>query len=197
MPASAAGSSRPRLVCLKGWGGETRCGVVPKGMTRQSLRRRSDPWQRALQIKVDPEQDLRRPALLPQYRAGPFLAVELDSGFLLAEDGLEQRHCIGAYTNAWASGPARVFSLRSNGKRTATIELQLGRDGAWRMVQFRGKANSVVRDAHILEAAGRVVRPLRKPRAHARARGAGARPQLSRRLPAAEGHVPLRAHWTV
>jgi hypothetical protein len=130
--------------------------MVLKGVTWRSLRRRSDAWHRALLITVDPDKDVRWPALLPHFAFGPFLAVELDSGFLLAEEGLEQRHCIGTYANACASGATRVFSLRHNGKRIATIELQRGQDGAWHMVQIRGKANSVVRDEAVLEAADRV-----------------------------------------
>lgn len=130
--------------------------TVLKGVTWRSLCRRSDDWHRAILITVDPDKDVRWPALLPMYSTGSFVAVELDSGFLLAEEGLEQRHCIGTYANACASGATRVFSLRHNGKRTATIELQRGHDGAWHMVQIRGKANSVVHDEAVLKAADRV-----------------------------------------
>ncbi len=130
--------------------------AVLKGVTWRSLCRRSDAWHRALLVSVDPEKDVRWPALLPRYAAGPFLAVELDTGSLLADEGLEQRHCVGTYVNACASGATRVFSLRRNGKRTATIELQRNRDGSWRMVQIRGKANSVVQDAAALQAAEQV-----------------------------------------
>jgi hypothetical protein len=130
--------------------------AVLKGATWRSLCRRSDAWHRALLITLDPNKDVRWPALLPAYAIGPFLAVELDSGLLLAEEGLEQRHCIGTYANACASGATRVFSLRHNGKRTATIELQRGHDAAWRMVQIRGKANTVVHDPAILDAAVQV-----------------------------------------
>lgn len=150
--------------------------AVLKGASWRSLCRRSDAWHRALLITVDPDKDVRWPALLPLYRTGPFLAVELDCGFLLAEDGLEQRHCIGTYANACASGATRVFSLRHNGRRTATIELQRGHDGAWRMVQIRGKANTEVREPAILEAANQVAQAYaqaaysHEPAAFARAR---------------------------
>ncbi|MEK9803505.1 MAG: PcfJ domain-containing protein [Curvibacter sp.] len=130
--------------------------TVLKGVTWASLCRRSDAWHRALLITVDPEKDVRWPALLPQYASGPVVAVELDTGSLLAEEGLEQRHCIGTYVNACASGATRVFSLRRNGKRMATIELQRNHDGSWRMVQIRGKANTVVHDMAALDAAQQV-----------------------------------------
>ncbi len=126
--------------------------AVLYGATWRSLSRRSDAWHRALLIAVDPEKDVRWPALLPSFRTGPYLAVELDCGFLLAEDGLEQRHCIGTYVNACSSGASRVFSLRHNGRRLATLELQRSHDGCWRMVQIRGKANSPVQDQDLLAA---------------------------------------------
>jgi len=91
--------------------------AVLKGATWRSLRRRSSLWHRALLIQVDPAKDVRWPALLPRHELGSFVAVELDSGALLAEEGLEQRHCIGSYVNACSSGASRVFSLRQNGRR--------------------------------------------------------------------------------
>ena len=130
--------------------------AVLKGATWRSLCRRSGAWHRALLITVDPEKDVHWAALLPRYTAGLFLAVELDTGSLLAEEGLEQRHCIGTYVNACASGATRVFSLRRNGRRTATIELQRNHDGSWRMVQIRGKANTVIQDPAMLDAADQV-----------------------------------------
>ncbi len=132
--------------------------AVLKGATWRSLCRHSDEWHRALLITVDPDKDVRWPALLPRYAVGPFLAVELDCGFLLAEEGLEQRHCIGTYVNACSSGASRVFSLRRNGRRAATIELQRNHDGSWRMLQMRGKANSVVYDPAVLAAGDAVAR---------------------------------------
>jgi hypothetical protein len=134
--------------------------AVLKGATWASLCRRSDAWHRALLIEVDPAKDLRWPALLPRHRSGAYVAVELDCGYLLAEEGLEQRHCIGSYANACASGGTRVFSLRQGseqGRRVATLELQRGHDGVWRMVQIRGKANTLVHDPLLLQAADQVV----------------------------------------
>lgn len=172
--------------------------AVLKGATWSSLRRRSDAWHRALLVMVDPQKDVRWPALLPRYAIGPYLAVELDCGFLLAEEGLEQRHCIGTYVNACSSGASRVFSLRCNGRRTATLELQRDPGGSWRLVQIRGKANSVVRDAAVL-AAGEAV-----ARAYTEAAGAGIQDERTRAHQALQpgGYVQpaylihRQEHWT-
>ncbi|MFO6419387.1 PcfJ domain-containing protein [Hylemonella sp. W303a] len=133
---------------------------VLKGATWASLCRRSDAWHRALLIEVDPAKDLRWPSLLPHYQSGAYVAVELDCGYLLAEEGLEQRHCIGSYANACASGGTRVFSLRQGspqGRRVATLEVQRGHDGVWHMVQIRGKANTPVHEPQVLQVADQVV----------------------------------------
>jgi len=172
--------------------------AVLKGVTWRSLCRRSDEWHRALLITVDPDKDVRWPALLPVYATGPFLAVELDSGFLLAEEGLEQRHCIGTYANACASGATRVFSLRHNGRRAATIELQRGHDGAWHMVQIRGKANTVIQDPALLDAAGQLTQAYSQA-AHARERveftkGRERQPSSGSLSPSLL--VPQQEYWT-
>lgn len=126
---------------------------VLKGATWRSLRRRSEAWHRSLLIRVDQARDVRWPALLPRLRLGEIEAIELDCGYLLAEEGLEQRHCIASYVNACSSGASRVFSLRRQGRRMATMELQRSHDGAWALVQIRGKANSRVTDQALLRAA--------------------------------------------
>src|SRR5690606_22337212 len=93
-------------------------------------------------------------------------------------------HCIGTYANACASGSTRVFSLRQHiengkselGKRVATLELQRGHDGRWRLVQIRGKANTPIEDPVVLQAADEVVRAYTEA-AHAQAGSPRARPE--------------------
>ncbi len=172
--------------------------TVLQGATWASLCRRSDAWHRALLITVDPAKDVRWPALLPVYPAGPFLAMELDSGVRLAEEGLEQRHCIGTYVNACASGATRVFSLRHKGKRLATLELQRSHDGSWRMVQIRGKANTVVHDTELLEAAAQVTLAYSEV---AQARKHGDRSHTGEHLESFGANAPAylihrQEHWT-
>lgn len=169
--------------------------AVLKGATWASLCRRSDVWHRALLIMVDPDKDLHWPALLPRYAAGDFLAVELSSGVLLAEEGLEQRHCIGTYVNACVSGATRVFSLRSHGKRAATLELQRNHDGSWRMVQIRGKANTVVHDPSVLAAADLVTQAYSEA-AQASVQVARERFQDSGSFAAPSYLIHRQEHWT-
>ena len=124
-----------------------------RGATWRSLQRRSDQWHRALMVMADPERDLQWPKLLPRFEAHGFVALELNTGRLLAEEGLAQRHCIGTYVNACVSGSTRVFSIRSGARRAATLELQRRPDAHWAVVQLRGKANSVIEDPHLIAAA--------------------------------------------
>jgi hypothetical protein len=122
-------------------------------ITWQSLCRRSDAWHRAGILAIPPERDVRWLALLPRHAIGDLLAIELDSGALLAEEGLEQKHCVGTYANACASGSCRVFSLRREGRRLATVELRRDSGGHWDLAQVRGKCNGVISDARVLAAA--------------------------------------------
>src|SRR5690606_22680612 len=120
------------------------CVLPGAKITWQSLCRRSDAWHRAAILAIPPERDVRWPALLPRHVMGDLLAIELASGALLAEEGLEQKHCVGSYANACASGSCRVFSLRREGRRLATIELRRDSGGRWDLAQVRGKCNSVI-----------------------------------------------------
>lgn len=129
------------------------CVLPGAKITWQSLCRRSDAWHRAAILAIPPERDVHWPALLPRHALGEFVAVELDTGVLLAEEGLEQKHCVGTYANACASGSCRVFSLRREGRRIATVELRRDSRGRWELAQVRGKCNSVISDAGVLQAA--------------------------------------------
>ena len=136
-----------------------------------SLCRRSQAWHKAALANIAPERDVHWPALLPQFCAGGYVALELDSGARLAEEGLDQKHCVGSYANACASGSCRVFSLRAQGKRLATLELRRECQGQWRVGQLRGKANSIINDPAMLEAANMVAA------AYSNAAGVGRSPE--------------------
>ena len=174
------------------------CPGVLKGATWRSLCRRSDDWHRALLIAVDPATDVRWPALLPRFVTGPFEALELDCGQLLAQEGLEQRHCIGTYVNACSTGASRVFSLRRGGKRVATLELQRTHDASWRLVQIRGKANSPVTDQSTLDAAESVAHAYSRSAQQVQAHGGrAAHPALQPGAYMTPSYVVHRQdHWT-
>lgn len=172
--------------------------TVLKGATWRSLCRRSDAWHRALLITVDPSKDVRWLALLPRLDIGPYTAVELDSGHLLAEEGLEQRHCVGSYVPACSSGASRIFSLRRSGRRVATIELQRNHAGEWTLVQIRGKANAVVRDADVLAAGQAVAQAYARAAAEAGRTAADVAPSVFGSIHTAQpGYLIHRQeHWT-
>lgn len=76
--------------------------------------------------------------------------VPLTTSETLAEEGALQDHCVAGYDHACASGYSRIFSLRTEGKRST---LELGRDyRGWRVTQHRGFHNGEISKA--LEAVG-------------------------------------------
>lgn len=56
----------------------------------------------------------------------------------LAEEGTAMRHCVATYVSSVANGRSHIVSIRRNGARVATLEL----DRSWLRVQCKGKANS-------------------------------------------------------
>jgi len=95
--------------------------------------------------------DWRRPidyALLPQRaELGGFDFVALRTGEQIFSDGNEMRHCVSTYTRQVSSGQSRLFSIRRDGRRIATLELQsnsnsLECDVAYSMGQLRGPCNT-------------------------------------------------------
>jgi hypothetical protein len=141
--------------------------IAGRNLSWQALCRRAHAWHKAALMRIEPERDVRWNPLLPVFEDGAFLANELNTGARLAEEGLMQKHCVGSYANACASGSCRIFSLRCNGRRIATIELRRDQHGAWLLGQVHGKANTTVRDAAVLDVARQVAA------AYARAAGPG------------------------
>ncbi len=130
---------------------------LPGRQSWQSLCRRSDRWHREALTQISPERDLHWTALLPNWQCSGYEVLELDSGARLLQEGLEQKHCVGSYADACASGTCRIFSVRLRGKRLATIELRRELGGKWSLGQVRSKANGAVKDAALLRLARKLV----------------------------------------
>ena len=69
-------------------------------------------------------------------------ARELCTSEALAEEGRAMSHCVGSYSSVCISGNSRIFSLRSGGKRLATLQLSSNGDGTLRIEQLRGQCNA-------------------------------------------------------
>lgn len=64
--------------------------------------------------------------------------VELTNGKQLFEEGTYMRHCVSYYSGRCASGASAIFSLKKNGNRVITIEVN---PKSCALVQSLGKAN--------------------------------------------------------
>jgi len=65
--------------------------------------------------------------------------VALRSGLALHEDGRAMHHCVASYAGAVIKGKSRIFSIRRDGKRIATLELV--RRKKWQIEQVKGPCN--------------------------------------------------------
>lgn len=70
-----------------------------------------------------------------------FLALQ--SGRALFEEGVAMHHCVGSYSADVIRGDSRIYSVRKDGKRVATLELKV-RGGAWVVAQLSGPCNAAV-----------------------------------------------------
>lgn len=81
-------------------------------------------------------------APLPDHgEAGGFEFVALRSGLDLFTEGAAMRHCVSTYVRKVMSGQSRIYSVRKDGRRVATLELsEVGR--SWAPVQIKGPYNA-------------------------------------------------------
>lgn len=63
--------------------------------------------------------------------------IALRTPELIAEEGAAMRHCVASYVRNVLDGHSHIVSIRSAGKRLATLEL----DGDWTVRQIKAKAN--------------------------------------------------------
>lgn len=71
-----------------------------------------------------------------------FEVVPLRSGRALSEEGMAMHHCVGSYSREVRSGSSRIFSLRREGHRVATIEIGGTASGSPSVYQVRGPCNA-------------------------------------------------------
>lgn len=136
------------------------CATPLTGATWSSLSRRSEQWhqqiQEAEQAKLTATWDTR----LGVYTAGEYLALELDSAKALFEEGMVMHHCVKnpVYIDDCVTGHTRIFSLRKDGERCVTVELQRETDTTWTVGQVRGKYNDIPDNAGLTAAVSQLAR---------------------------------------
>lgn len=62
--------------------------------------------------------------LLGAHASEGWEAVELQSSADLTEEGAAMHHCVSSYSGTCREGKSRVFSIRLNGERVSTLEIQ-------------------------------------------------------------------------
>lgn len=77
------------------------------------------------------------------FELGDFEVVPLRSGRELSQEGAAMHHCVGSYSREVRSGMSRIFSLRRDGRRVATVELGGIGHGRPSLYQVRGPCNAM------------------------------------------------------
>lgn len=72
-------------------------------------------------------------------RYGTVTITPLTDGQSLAEEGEAMGHCVATYVRGASTGNCHIYSVKDeNGSRLSTIDLRLGPDGDFRIVQHEG-----------------------------------------------------------
>jgi hypothetical protein len=86
------------------------------------------------------------PSGLPPWSDDGWSVVELGTPAALAQEGEQQRHCVGQYAPLAASGKVALFSLRRGDRRHATLEVVLA---TREVVQAKGACNRPCTDEEL------------------------------------------------
>lgn len=115
---------------------------LPEAFGWGGLERGSDAWhvQRRQQSSSGKAQSWRHMGADFLDEKTGLEAIELCDTQALAEEGNAMSHCVGSYGPRCAAGERRIFSVRKNGKRLATLEIAPGGSGL-RIAQLKGQCN--------------------------------------------------------
>lgn len=78
------------------------------------------------------------------YRCGRYEIIPLRTAEQLLDEVLCMDNCLRTYADNLAYNCCRLFSVRRDGRRLGTVEIQPRRDGRLRAVQFRGPRNALM-----------------------------------------------------
>jgi len=108
------------------------------------LARRAREWHEMVEAEQNAEHDAKQwNALLGEQADGEFTAMELTTGRELREEGSAMHHCVSTYAGDCRSGKARIFSIKKNGERHSTLELNFDKKtGRWSAGQNLGVCNT-------------------------------------------------------
>lgn len=138
--------------------------VIPKGVGFKWFQRHSTAWHQKMEavwvarneiinrIHHQPQTQLTWDSALSESALGDYQVVPMTSGIALAEEGAAMRHCVAGYATICAGHGHRIFSIRRNGDRVATLEIGPRQQGprnliaAYEVFQVRGKCNHPVPD---------------------------------------------------
>lgn len=80
-----------------------------------------------------------------QLRIGDHDFIALRSGEALWLEGAAMRHCVSSYVNLVVKGKSRIYSVRRDGKRVATLELDRQTESTFGISQLKGPCNAPVK----------------------------------------------------
>lgn len=115
---------------------------LPETFGWKTLERGSDDWHTQSAIMKAGSNKTWRPMGLNILEESTGLeVVELCNTRALVDEGCAMSHCVGSYSLSCEIGERRIFSVRKNGKRLATLELSPEGTTGLRIAQLKGQCN--------------------------------------------------------
>jgi hypothetical protein len=140
--------------------------ATSRGATWASLMRRQRAWhlEDARQNMENRKKSGVRYSWAPivsQLQAGDLEAISLNTSEELWEEGILQRHCVGGYDHNCYLNESRIYSIRRDGDRMATLEVSL-RGDKFENRQLYGPGNSKVTDKSVQALAKKILSTCRR-----------------------------------
>jgi hypothetical protein len=144
--------------------------ATTRGATWASLMRKQQAWHveevhKAAERRKILNICLSWQPIVPTLQAGALTAASLDNSDDLWEEGhpSAMSHCVGQYDEACFENKSRIYSIRRDGVRVATMELRIIA-GKMSIGQLYGRRNTKVKDKDVISFSKRILAACKRSR---------------------------------
>lgn len=126
-------------------------GNLPEKITWAILWKRQADWHEAITAREKAANNRYSwTSLVKTMEDDEWVAEALDDGGSLWEEGKAMHHCVSSYAHYCRDGNNRIYSIKKNGDRYATLQIQRTGTAQWKNVQLRGYCNATIKNPFVL-----------------------------------------------
>lgn len=125
--------------------------ALPEKLTWSILWKRQEEWHEAINAQERAANNRYSwTSLVKLLEEDDWTAEALDDGGALWEEGKAMHHCVSSYAHYCREGNNRIYSIKRNGDRYATLQIQRVGTAKWSNVQMRGYCNATIKNPFVL-----------------------------------------------